>query len=116
MSNHSARIVDLLVGVWLIVSAFLWPHAGEQFDNACTVGALTAAISAAAFVRPPARYVNSVLAVWLLVSTWVLPLINESTARNNIAVSILLFIFSSSAVSSVDRPLAMLRNQRSGPG
>jgi hypothetical protein len=82
----------MLVGGWLFLSAFLWPHSMEQMLNAGLVGALTVALAISS--RAPGnawvRRVIAVVATWLLLSTLVLPA-GPLTLANHLLVSVLLF-------------------------
>ncbi|HVZ32829.1 MAG TPA: SPW repeat protein [Polyangiaceae bacterium] len=105
MSNQSARLLNIILGVWLFISAFLWVHTTPQFNNAWVVGVLTAGAAALAMAAPGARYLNTALAVWLFISTWALPLTNRATAWNNVIVSVLVFVFSLLGLPRAERPI-----------
>ena len=70
----TARIVNIILGIWLVVSAFLWPHSYAQMNNAWIVGVLCVAFALVAMRVPEARYLNTLLAVWLFISVWALPM------------------------------------------
>lgn len=94
MKAMPARIINILLGVWLFISAFAWSHTSAQFTNAWLVGLLVAGFAAAALRVEWARYVNTVLAVWLFLSNWILATAAEATAWNNIIVAIAIFVVS----------------------
>lgn len=92
--NLLARYINLLLGVWLVISAFVWRHTPEQQTNAWIVGVLVAVIALVAIGRERARYVNTVLSIWLFVSIWALPTALEATQWNHGLVALAVFIFS----------------------
>lgn len=89
-----ARTLNLILGIWLFVSAFVWPHSSAQFANTWIVGVLTAIFALVAMRTPPARYVNTALAIWLFISAFALPTVNVGTVWNNALVGIAMFILS----------------------
>jgi hypothetical protein len=88
------RISMLVLGAWLFISAFLWPHTEAQRTNAWVVGALVVAASLVSARLPQARYANTVLSVWLFLSVWVLPTMMPGTVWNNLLVAVALFVAS----------------------
>ena len=92
--NLLARYINLLLGVWLVISAFVWQHTIEQQTNAWIVGVLVAVFALVAIGRERARYLNTLLSVWLFASIWVLPTVAEATQWNHGLVALAVFIFS----------------------
>ena len=88
----AARIANVVLGVWLFISAFIWAHTQAQMTNTWIVGALCAIFALAAMRAPQARYVNTALAIWLFISVWVLPTMSAATLWNNVLVAIAVFI------------------------
>jgi hypothetical protein len=100
----AARIVNVIVSAWLIVSAFAWPHSMAQMTNTWIVGVIGVVVALAAlFADARARYVNTVLAIWLFISAWALPGGRPGTIWNNVIVAIVMFLFS--LQTSEHRPL-----------
>jgi len=93
-NQATASYINIALGLWLFVSAFLWPHTQEQGVNTWIVGALAVVFAAASLRYPAARYVNAVLAVWLFISAWALPTFPVGTIWNNALVAIAMFVFS----------------------
>ncbi len=60
------RVISLMMGVWLFLSAFLWPHNGAVALTTWIPGLVIAAAAVAAVAAPPLRYVNVVLGLWVL--------------------------------------------------
>ena len=92
--NLLARYINLLLGVWLVISAFVWQHTLEQQTNAWIVGVLVAVFALVAIGREQARYLNTALSIWLFVSIWALPTVAEATQWNHGLVALAVFIFS----------------------
>jgi heme A synthase len=92
--NNWARYVNIVLGVWLVISAFAWPHTVSQQTNAWVVGLLVATIALVAIARDRVRYLNTALAVWLFISIWALPGVYMATAWNSALVAIGIFMFS----------------------
>lgn len=93
-SGGIARGMNLMLGFWLIISAFVWEHTGPERANSWVVGALVIAIALVASSVSAARWVNTGLAVWLFASVWLLPHDNVATAWNNALVAIAVFVIS----------------------
>jgi hypothetical protein len=85
-------MINVILGVWLFISAFLWPHTYEQLNNTWIVGVLCAACALVAMRYAEARYLNAVLGAWLFISVWVLPTTSRATAWNNALVGIAVFL------------------------
>ena len=89
-----ARYLNVLLGIWLFISAFLWSHTPQQRTNTWIVGLLVVAFSLWALSYATARYLNTAAAIWLFFSTWALPTLHAGTVWNNLLVAIAVFIFS----------------------
>ena len=92
--NQSARYLNLILGIWLILSAFIWPHSPAQVTNAIVVGVLFAIFALIALRLPAFRFPNAILAIWLFISSWTLPSGTSGTIWNNVIVSIVVFVVS----------------------
>jgi hypothetical protein len=90
----TARIVNIVLGIWLFVSAFLWPHTYAQMTNTWIVGVLCVVFALIAMRVPEVRYLNTLLAVWLFISVWALPTMSVGTQWNNALVAIFVFVVS----------------------
>lgn len=92
--RESPRLINLFVGLWLCVSAFVWPHRQAQVVNALAVGTTCALAAYAARRVPQLRVINILLALWLFASSWVLsPLGHAPLTRWNHLVSSSLMLF-----------------------
>jgi hypothetical protein len=90
----TARIINIVLGVWLFVSAFLWPHSYAQMTNTWIVGLLCIAFALIAMRVPEVRYLNTILAAWLFISVWALPSISLATQWNNALIALAIFFVS----------------------
>lgn len=88
------RIVNVALGAWLFVSAFLWPHATAEMINAALVGAAIVVIGSVGTKWPNLRFLNAALAVWLFASAYLLPTLAWGTGANSGLVAISVFLVS----------------------
>ena len=65
----SARIFNVLIGTWLFLSAFGWPHSPAQGMTALICGALTLLSALASIYYPRVRYLTATIAVVLFVAS-----------------------------------------------
>jgi len=89
-----ARIVNLLIGVWLFISAFVWPHNVHSRANTWILGVMIVLFSIFATAQPTARWLNTLAAIWLFFSTLAISHMSQATVINNIIVAIVVFILS----------------------
>ena len=84
------RVVNVLFGLWLFVSAFLWEHGTSQFYNALIVGtvAVTAALAGLRSGSSWGRHVNAALGGWLLISALLMEGTRSATFWNHIFVGL----------------------------
>lgn len=90
----SARAVNVVLGIWLFISAFAWPHSHAQMANTWILGVLCVAFALIAARSPSVRYLNTALAVWLFISAFALPTAEIGTIWNNALVAVAIFIVS----------------------
>jgi hypothetical protein len=83
--------VDVLLGLWLLVSAIAWPQPALQTANSIIVGVLViVAAGVAAFAMPEARFANTALGLWLFLSALVVLGRSDAAIWNDIVVGGLL--------------------------
>jgi hypothetical protein len=104
MVNVAPRILNVILGVWLFISAFLWPHTQSQFTNTWVCGVLCVAFALLAMAMPQARYLNTLLAIWLFISAWALPSMRIGTIWCNVLTAIAIFVVSLVPSSPAERP------------
>jgi len=88
------RIINVILGVWLFISAFVWPHTSAQMTNTWVCGVLCVIFALVAMAVPWVRYLNTLLAIWLFISAWALPSVSPGTIWNNVLCAIAIFIVS----------------------
>lgn len=89
-----ARIVNVVLGVWLFISAFIWQHTTPQRANTWILGVLCVVFALIAMSAPAVRWLNTILAIWLFISVWALPHAVLGTMWNNALVAIAVFLAS----------------------
>jgi hypothetical protein len=65
----TARIFTILIGTWLFLSAFAWPHQSAQGFTALVCGALTVFFALLTIYLPNVRYMTAATAVVLFVAS-----------------------------------------------
>jgi hypothetical protein len=102
-----ARFTNIVVGIWLFISAFIWPHSRASRTNTWIVGALCAIFAVIALKNPPVRRLNTVLSIWLFFSVFSIYHLVGGTFWNNLIAAIVMFIASlvpSRATTGEGRP------------
>lgn len=87
----AGRWVNLTLGVWLFISAFLWPHGHAQFSNTWLLGIIIAGLAFVAATYPAIRFLNALAAAWLFSSTLLLPEASALTVVHNCALAVAVF-------------------------
>lgn len=95
-ATHEAwpRWVNLLIGIWLIISAFAWQHGAGARANTWILGALIALASIWALFMPGARFLNTIFAIWLFFATLVVYQASSATVWNNLIAALVVFVLS----------------------
>jgi hypothetical protein len=86
MRKNDAPYINIVLGLWMFASAFLWPHGMAAFVNALIVGLVTAVCAAIGTWVPPVRIVNTAMGVWLICSLFAWPMEAPATTWNNFFV------------------------------
>ena len=94
MEHRKARYVNIALGIWLVVSAYLWRHSSAQLANVWISGLIVARCAAVAIAAPRIRFFNTAVGVWLILSSLVLPRVSTATAWNNVLVGALIIAVS----------------------
>ncbi len=90
----AARVTNVAAGLWLLLSAVVWPHTLAQRADTWIAGALMAFAAALALRSDRMRYVNTALALWLFFFTLLVPRASAATAWNNVVLSIVVLFLS----------------------
>lgn len=86
-------VITVLLGVWMFISAFLWPHSAAQFNNAWIVGVLVVTFGLVAMRgKLWGHYANVALGAWLLLSSFFLPTRAAATFWNHVLVGVVVFV------------------------
>lgn len=109
MDTKAGRWVNAAVGVWLFVSAFLWPHTSSQYTNTWLMGVIAVAVAIIAAGASGFRYVNTAVGAWLIISAFALPTMSAGTRWNNFIVGIVIGVLSLVGTSSGTSPLRRVR-------
>jgi hypothetical protein len=94
MDPKQSRYANVVLGIWLFISAFAWRHSQAQFTNSWLMGIIVTVVALLAASVPALRYVNTAAGLWLIISAFALPRHTAGTAWNNVIVGILVFAFS----------------------
>ena len=89
-----ARVLNVLLGLWLVVSAFVWSHSPASKMASVILGILCVAFALMAFVWPVARYLNTVLSIVLYILGFSLAPNENATVWNAFFVASFMFIAS----------------------
>jgi hypothetical protein len=93
-SGPGIRAVNVLLGLWLIFSTFLWEHSPGSRTNTLVVGIAVAAIGIVGMVAPRIRFANTAAATWLFFSTFWLNGVTSGIAWHNAVVAFAVFVVS----------------------
>jgi hypothetical protein len=89
-----AHSVNLALGIWLFISAFIWPHVQPLKANTWILGIIISVVSVIAMRNNSVRGVNTVAAAWLFFSSLAMTHISRGTVWNNVLVAIAVFVLS----------------------
>jgi hypothetical protein len=84
----------MVLGIWLFISAFVWPHTPAQRADTWIVGVVFVIFSALAMSDDRLRFVNTLASVWLFIYTLAAPHVTSATLWNNLIVAAVVFALS----------------------
>ena len=87
---EEARYANILLGLWLFLTAFAWRHAPAAWANTWIVGLLVVAVAIWGLTYPGLWRVNALLGLWLIVAALVFPHLLGASRANNIVVGFLI--------------------------
>jgi hypothetical protein len=94
MNPKQTRYANVVLGVWLFISAFLWRHSEGQLTNSWIMGIVVTVVALLTTSMPALRYVNTAAGLWLIISGFALPRHTAGTAWNNVVVGALVLLIS----------------------
>ena len=103
----TTRIFTILIGTWLFLSAFAWPHTPGQRYAAMICGALTVLLSLGTIYFGGLRYLTAAVGVMLFVASLTSFSPSPRTFWHNAIFAIVIFV---SAL--LDRGPAAVRSER----
>jgi hypothetical protein len=86
-----------LLGAWLLVSGFLWPHSEEQLLLAVVGGSIAMLLSLLGLFRREVTGRLRLTAWWLMSGALFLPAVSQLSVANHIIVGLGVLAFSSFA-------------------
>ena len=98
-ANNFARSVNLLLGAWLFVSAFVWPHSEISRINTALCGLLVVVFALTAMRIPPMRWLNTAVGAWVVMGGALLPHASGNTVWNNVIVGLAVLLVSAGWLS-----------------
>lgn len=87
-TSFLARIGTAGAGLWLLASAFMWPHSRPSFTNTWVVGVAIFLTALWAFRDQFARWATAALGVWLAMFTLYTWHQSPATLWNNVIVAV----------------------------
>jgi uncharacterized membrane protein YjjP (DUF1212 family) len=96
------RIFITMIGAWLLVSAFAWPHSHVELANVLAVGVLAPLFTWLSTVRDWARYASAAAGVWLILTTLRFGTASHATLVHNVIIGASIFVASLVAAGSTD--------------
>jgi hypothetical protein len=88
------RLASVTLGLWLVLTAFVWPHSPGSRANTWLLGLVIASIAAVGTPSLTVRAISTVPAVWLFLSSFWIAHVTESTRWNSAIVAVLVLILS----------------------
>ena len=86
--------VSLAIGVWMFISAFVWPHTAAEQTNTWILGVLIVIASGWAMYSPNIRFLNTIFAIWLFFATLFIQHSQAGTLWSNLIAAIIVFVMS----------------------
>lgn len=101
---RTASGLNVILGIWLIISAFVLAATAAAFWNSLLVGIFVLILAATRMSRPtvstkPLGWTNAVVGIWLILAPFVLGYVTQAATWNSIAVGVLLLVFAAWSAS-----------------
>jgi hypothetical protein len=100
---EEARYANMILGVWLFLTAFAWRHAPAAWANTWIVGLLVVAVAIWGLTYPGLWRLNALLGLWLIVAALVFPHLLAASRWNNAVVGVLIAVVSGIAWATGDK-------------
>ncbi len=84
------RVVNALVGAWLVASVLIWPHYGPEGFNTLITGLLVLTVAPISAFAPRMRFGTALLGAWLFLTSFVFVHALRVTFFHDLAASIVL--------------------------
>src|SRR3954464_12297577 len=104
----AARTINVLLGIWLFISAFVWTHTPASLNSTWICGVLGVIIARIATRVATVRYLNVVLGAWVFISAFVLGH-NNATLWNNVLVGIAILLVAVTPSERLNMPARTTR-------
>jgi hypothetical protein len=88
----TARIFNVLIGTWLFLSAFAWPHQSAQGFSALVCGVLTVLFALATIYLPNVCSLTAATAVLLFMTSIASATRLDRTLWHNAVIAIAIFV------------------------
>lgn len=79
-----------VLGIWLFLSAFSWPHETVHLVNHVVCAVITVVVTIVSVRLPVVRFINSFVGLWLVISALVFDSASIATPWNGVFVGVLL--------------------------
>jgi hypothetical protein len=86
----TAGLVNAVIGIWLVISAFFWVHTPAQFAVAWVCGIAASLVGLTALDRTWGRYANAVFGLILLTASFNLRPVAPATLWNHAVCGLLM--------------------------
>jgi hypothetical protein len=108
MTTKGASAINLLAGIWLFVSA--WVYGAYTLQNACNnwiVGALIVILAAIRISDPVkttwASWINCLLGIWTFASPWIYGYGSTGRSTNSMVVGVIVFVLAIISATALSR-------------
>lgn len=96
-----ARMGNVLLGLWLQISAFAWPHGDSSRISSWVMGLLISIVAVLSMGAPPMRWLNGVLGLWLIAWTVVSASGDALSYWNGVVAGLLVVVLSTIGTQSL---------------
>jgi hypothetical protein len=86
MLNRNLRLINVVLGLWVVISALVWPRAGGNFYNSWITGVVIIVSSLLAIRTQALRMVTAAAGIWLVASMFAWPDYSSPMVWNNAMV------------------------------